>query len=190
MHRTQEEPNKGMVARAMAGDELALIAIYQWYKPKVQRFLHYRIGNQQAAEDLTTEVFLRVLRHLPDYRFRNSSFRAWLFQIARNLAVDYFRKQSVRNHEPLDEALVASGLTPETEAAKSMLSSELKSALSQLTEAQFDVIVMRFISDLPIAEVAEGLGKSESAVKSLQARGLKALYELMSEREVSLETIR
>lgn len=190
MQNPDSEPTKGTIARAMAGDEAALVAIYEWYKPRVQRFMYYRIGHKQAAEDLTTELFLRVMRSLPAFRFRTSSFQAWLFQIARNLAVDYYRKQSVRKHEPLYETLVAADLTPEAEADQSMLNAELRSALQELTEAQFDVIVLRFISELPIADVAEGLGKSESAVKSLQARGLKALYDRLLEREVGLESFR
>jgi RNA polymerase sigma-70 factor (ECF subfamily) len=181
------EPTKGMIARAKVGDEAALVSIYEWYKPRVQRFLHYRIGNRFVAEDLTTEVFLRVLEHLPQYRFQGASFQAWVFQIARNLAVDYFRKQRVRDHEPLDETLVADGAAPEGAAARWMQNEELREALQSLTEAQFDVIVMRFIADMSIADVAQSMGKSESAVKSLQARGLETLYEQLSARKVTYE---
>ena len=182
--------NKSTIARAKAGDESATVAIYEAYRAKVQRYLHYRIGHQQAAEDLTTEVFLRVIEHLPDYRQQDVPFQAWLFQIARNLAVDHFRRQSVRDHVPLDDKLKSNGEAPDSYVARSLVGEELQQALQRLTDGQSDVIVMRFIADMSIAEVAGALNKSESAVKSLQARGLEALHRILSQRRVVYEQTR
>ncbi len=187
MTRPTNEPTKATVARARAGEEAALIALYEWYKPRIHRFLYYRLGDRQAAEDLTTEVFLRMIQGLPGYQFRGSPFQAWLFQIARNLVVDDARKQSLRDHEPLDETFAASEAAPEEIAQGRMVSAELRSALLDLTAGQLDVIVLRFVAGLPIADVAQVLDKSESAIKSLQARGLKALAQRLADEEVSHE---
>ena len=182
--------NKSIIARAKAGDESATVAIYEAYRAKVQRYFHYRVGHRQAAEDLTTDVFLRVIENLPDYRQQGVPFQAWLFQIARNLAVDYFRRQSVRDHVPLDEKLRSNGEAPDSFVARSLVGEELQQALQRLTNGQSDVIVMRFIADMSIAEVAGALNKSESAVKSLQARGLEALHRILSHRKVVYEETR
>jgi RNA polymerase sigma-70 factor (ECF subfamily) len=190
MNWKSEGPNNGTIARAKAGEEAALIDLYEWYQPRIFRFMHYRIGIKDRAENLTTEVFLRMLQHLPDFRFQNSSFQAWLFQIARNLVVDDFRRQSVRDHEPIDESLESDEAPPDEIADGRMRCDQLREALLELTEAQLDVIVLRFIVGLSIADVARSLEKSESAVKSLQARGLKSLRQCLTVREVIYETSR
>lgn len=190
MKKTADVPTKGTIARAKAGEEAALIDIYEWYRPRILRFMHYRIRNRDAAENLTTEVFLRMLKHLPDFRFQNSSFQAWLFQIARNLVVDDFRRQSIRDHEPIDEAMETDEAPPEEIAHGRMQCDELRKALLELTEGQLDVIALRFIVGLSIADVARTLEKSESAVKSLQARGLKSLRQRLTVQEVIYETSR
>lgn len=184
-----EHISNSTIARARAGDDTALTAIYEAYQPKIQRFLYYRVGDRHAAEDLTTEVFLRVIENLPDYRIQDAPLQAWIFQIARNLAIDHFRRQSVRDHLALDASFPANGDGPDTIAARSLVGDQLRGALDQLTEGQADVIVLRFISALSIAETAQTLNKSESAVKALQARGLEALHRVLSNRMVSYERI-
>jgi RNA polymerase sigma-70 factor (ECF subfamily) len=190
MTKKNDEPTKAIIARARAGDEAALIELYQWYKPRIHRFLYYRLRDKHAAEDLTTEVFLRMLQNLPSFQFQGIPFQAWLFQIARNLVVDDFRRQSVRNHEPIDEALEANEALPEEIAQRRMLKAELREALLGLTTSQLDVITLRFIAGHSIADVAQALDKSESAVKSLQARGLKTLEQLLTGQEVTNEPTR
>ena len=177
------------IAQAKAGDDSALTAIYRLYQPKVQRFFYYRVGDRYVAEDLTTEVFLRVIEKLPQYRIQQAPLQAWIFQIARNLAVDHFRRQNVRNDVGLDVSIPTNGDGPDALTARSLVSDELRSAVELLTESQADVIVLRFISGLSIAETAQTLEKSESAVKSLQSRGLEALHRVLANREVAYERI-
>jgi RNA polymerase sigma-70 factor (ECF subfamily) len=190
MTKENDEPTKAIIARARAGEEAALIELYEWYKPRVYRFLYYRLRDKHAAEDLTTEVFLRMLQNLPSFQFQGTPFQAWLFQIARNLVVDDFRKQSIRNHDPLDEALEANEAPPEEITQGRMLKAGLQDALLELTAGQLDVITLRFIAGQSIADVAQALDKSESAVKSLQARGLKTLEQRLVGQEVTNELSR
>jgi RNA polymerase sigma-70 factor (ECF subfamily) len=126
-----------------------------------------------------------MIKALPDFRLLQSSFRAWLFQIARNQAVDQFRKMKVRDHVNLNEELAASGESPDTIAERQLTSDRLLEALEDLSPSQRDVVVMRFVADMPIAEVAAAIGKSQSAVKALQLRGLQKLRTVMTEWKVT-----
>ena len=168
-----------LIARARAGNAASIGALYERYQAGVFRYLYYRVGDRQAAEDLTGEVFLRMIGALPRYRQGGVPFKAWIFQIARNLAVDHFRKQSVRDHVGLDEALVDPQEAVEEAADRSLTSEALKAALQSLTVDQREVILLRFVAGMPIAQVAGILNKSESAVKALQRRGLNALRKIL-----------
>ena len=183
-----EQIDDNTVTRAKAGDRAAIAALYECYQRKIHRFFYYRLGDRHAAEDLTTEVFVRAIEALPRYRQQNTPLQAWLFRIARNLAVDYLRQQQFRNHLALDEKLAANGRSPDSAAALSLTRDQLQQALGNLTEGQCDVVVLRFVADMPIAEVAQTLNKSESAVKALQARGLETLHKILSQRKVHYDT--
>jgi RNA polymerase sigma-70 factor (ECF subfamily) len=173
-----------LIVRAQQGDTVVIAGLYERHRQQVFRFLYYRLGDAEAAEDLTSEVFVRMLRGLNSYRPGNVPFRAWLFQIARNLAIDYYRAQRIRRHDPLDEALPASGPRVEQAAAQRAAWQHLAAALAQLGDDQRDVILLRFISGLPIAETARALHKSEDAVKGLQRRALDALRQHLADKEV------
>lgn len=173
-----------IIKRAQAGDKVALTELYEHYKPEVYRYLYYRLGNPGLAEDLTSEVFMRVIENLPRYRQRQVPFQAWLFRITRNLVIDYFRKMNVRDHVDLNQNIASDHEGPEMATERSLTEEQLQQALQRLTADQFDVIVLRFIADMPIKQVAAALDKSESAVKTLQARGLGALQRILSQRKV------
>jgi RNA polymerase sigma factor (sigma-70 family) len=89
------EITNDVILKAQQGDTAKIGVLFQRYHQTVFRYLYYRVNDLHTAEDLTSEVFMRMLRALPDYRLQGVSFQAWLFQIARNLSVDYFRKSSI-----------------------------------------------------------------------------------------------
>jgi RNA polymerase sigma-70 factor, ECF subfamily len=180
-----EEVAEAVIKRAQSGDTTALTDLYEHYKSDVYRYFYYRLGQSQIAEDLTTELFIRVLEHLPRYRLRGVPFRAWLMRIARNLVIDYVRKLTMRTHVHLDENMAAEYEGPETAVERNLTIERLQQALSRLTADQCDVIILRFIAEMPIHQVAQTLNKSESAVKALQARGLEALQRLLTMQKVS-----
>jgi RNA polymerase sigma-70 factor (ECF subfamily) len=180
-----EEVTAAVIKRAQSGDTTALTDLYEHYKSDVYRYLYYRVGRPQLAEDLTTEVFIRVMEHLPRYQPRRVPFRAWLLQIARNLAIDHARKLAVRHHVDLDEDMAADLDGPETAVARTLITEHLQHALHRLTADQCDVVILRFVAEMPIKEVAETLRKSESAVKALQARGLEALQQILTPQRVT-----
>lgn len=181
----QDVLNPEMLRRAQKGDPIVVSALYERYQKGIYRYLYYRVGDQQTAEDLTSEVFLRMIEALSNYDNQNISFQAWLFQIARNLSIDHYRKMGVRRDVPLDENLPGQGNEPLDLIARELTSEKLRHALVELPDNQRDVILMRFISGMPIAEVAQVLHKSEDSIKGLQRRALLELREILVKWEVS-----
>jgi RNA polymerase sigma-70 factor (ECF subfamily) len=174
-----EQLDPALIAQAQSGNAAAIGKLYETFHGGVHRFLYYRVGDRQTAEDLTAEVFFRMLEALPRYRHGEIPIRAWIYRIARNLVIDHYRKMSVRDHQQLDESLSDPGVGPESTAERRLTSERLYHALLELTEDQRDVIVMRFVAEMPIAQVAEAVEKSETAVKALQRRGLRALRKIL-----------
>jgi RNA polymerase sigma-70 factor (ECF subfamily) len=177
--------NEDLIHRAQEGEPIVVSAIYERYQRGIFRYLYYRVGDQQTAEDLTSEVFLRMIEALKNYNNHKISFQAWLFQIARNLSIDHYRKMSVQQNVPLEDNLPIDEKEPLELVSQELTSEKLRQALVKLPENQRDVIVMRFISGMPIGEVAESLHKSEDSIKGLQRRALLALREILNQWEVS-----
>ena len=173
-----------VISRAQGGDTDVIGALYQRYRVDVFRYLYYRVGDQQTAEDLTSEVFIRMIRALEWYRVGNTPFEAWLFQIARNMAIDHHRKMKIRNHLPLDENLVSEAGNVDQAVDLGLTSDLLVKALAELNEVQRDVLILRFVNGLRIAQVARMRHKSESAIKAHQRRALLALRQILTNWEV------
>jgi RNA polymerase sigma-70 factor (ECF subfamily) len=133
-----------------------------------------------AAEDLASDVMLRVLESISRYQSRGVPFSAWVFRIARNRLVD-IRRRSHRRREVglVDSLMTVAGGSPHATVERALEFGEVCFALGQLTPAQEQVIVLRFLKDLDVATVARTLGRSESAVKSIQFRALTALRRMI-----------
>jgi len=174
-----------VIALAQSGDSRVITALYERYRQGVFRYLYYRVGDLQSAEDLTSEVFLRMITALGGYRQQNASFDAWLYQIARNLAIDHDRKSRLRNYIPLEDDLVAEPQEVDKTVERNLTHEHLRRALARLSDIQRDVVVLRFINGMPISTVAQTLHKSEDSIKSLQRRALTALRETLTEWEVN-----
>lgn len=179
------EVNTDLIKRAQKGDAEVVTALYNQYYQAVFRYLYYRVGDRHVAEDLASEVFLRMLRFIGGFNPPSASFQSWLFQIARNLAIDYHRSRNLREHLPLNENMPTSAHSPDHTTERHLTSEILKKALDCLNDDQRDVILMRFVAGIPIAEVASTLHKSEDSIKGLQRRGLAALKEILLEWEIT-----
>lgn len=173
-----------VITRPRKFDSGAITALYEKNRLGVFRFLYYRVGDPQIAEDLTSEVFLRMITALEKYQPQSASFEAWLYQIARNLAIDHYRKASVRNHVPLEDNLTVETQDVDKTVDRNLTHELLRRALAKLNEIQRDVVVLRFVNGLSIAVVAQTLHKSEDSIKSLQRRALIELREILNEWEV------
>ena len=170
-----------LLAKARAFDEEALAQIHDTYYGPIFRYIAFRVSDQTVAEDLTGEVFVRLLSALRDRTAPQKTLRGWLYRVAYFVVSDYYRIQYRQEEVPLDEELSdgreLSGDAPDPAAVVSskMRWEEVGQALEHLTHDQREVIALRFGQELPIREVADLMDKSEGAVKQLQARAVAAL---------------
>ncbi len=166
-----------LIQRARHGDPDALVALYERHQPSVFTYVYYRVGDQVAAEDLTAEVFARMVKKVGDYTDCGRPILAWLYTIARNLIADHYRVRNAVAPVPLEEALVAGETGHPAIVAEYHLAQEcLAKALRWLTEEQRQLIMLRFVEDREVEEVAAIMGKNERAIRSLQHRALAALH--------------
>jgi RNA polymerase sigma-70 factor (ECF subfamily) len=175
------QDEQSLVLRAQGQDKEAFAELYEAYFDKIYRYIALKIGDRIEAEDMTQQVFLKALKSLPGYKCQEAPFSAWLYRIAHNQAVDHFRKSSRQQSCELTEEMTPSDPRedPERQAELKIGIEQLVAATRYLTKAQRDVISLRFSSDLPIAEVARIMGKSEGAVKALQHSAVAALKKIM-----------
>lgn len=173
-----------LVALAQRGDEEALGALYDAHCQPVFRYFNARLRNQQAAEDLTGEVFRRMLTGLPQYRAIGLPFRAWLFRIAHNLLVDYYRQEDGPMLVSLQQAeRQTNDDDPASAAERKLTFDQACCVVAELDLSQREVLIMRFLGGLSLRETSLALNKSEDAVKALQRRGLMALRLTLSGEE-------
>lgn len=179
------EEEAQLVERAQAGDREAFAEIYRRYQPKIYRYIAFRVSNTAVAEDLTSEVFVRLVERIDDFTYRGRPLLAWLYTIARNLLTDHYRSQGRGQMFPLDNDLVAETPDPVQRAHYALQSDQLAEALEELTEDQRQVLLLKFFEDMDNRTVAEILGKTIGAVKSLQHRGLAALSRVFKRMDDS-----
>ncbi len=176
----QKSDTLALVERARRYEHQALAGLCELYYRDVYSYIYYRVSNVQDAEDLTDDVFLKVVEAIRSCRAREEkSFLAWLFRIARNSVVDHHRRRAVRDHLPLDEKYLPGHAGPEAPVETKLTQERLQQAIPKLTDDQQQVIILRFIEGLSHAETARILGKSEGAIKSLQRRGLVSLRRIL-----------
>jgi RNA polymerase sigma-70 factor, ECF subfamily len=167
---------QALVGRAQGGDRGAFGELYERLSPKVYSYLYYHLnGRTHLAEDLTEEVFVKVLEKLNRYQNRGLPFASWVYRIAHNHLVDYFRTLPKQGTVSIDDCYNLAGKDAERSLDRTLTHNELSKALKQLTEDQRRVVVLRFLQGMNILETARAIGKTEDAVKKLQARGLLAL---------------
>ncbi len=171
---------KDVVSRAIEGDGEAFTQLYERCFDGIYRYIYIRLGNQSEAEDLTQEVFVKALEAIGCYKWRNLPFAAWLFRIAHNRVVDYFRKQGKVEKVPLeDDITLVSKSNPALTAERELEIEELITHVEKLSPAQREVISLRFGAELSVAEAAKVLGKNEGTVKALQYNGIVALRKML-----------
>jgi len=174
----QDEQN--LVRRAQQHGEEAFAELYEKYFDKIYRYISLKIGNRFEAEDMTQQVFINALSSISSFRWRGLPFSSWLFRIAHNLVVDYFRKKTRQPVSSLNESITASGDNPQKMAELKMNIEQLELASKDLTPAQQEVIALRFAGELPISQVARVMGRSEGAIKALQHSAIVALRKILN----------
>jgi RNA polymerase sigma-70 factor (ECF subfamily) len=168
-----------LLERAKQYDEAALGALYDLHAPRIYAYIYRRVGDVHLAEDLTGDVFVRVIRAIQSEQFWHTSFRAWLYRIAHNLVVDHFRRKTPTDDLALAERVAATGDDPVTTVDDRLSGQRLQEAIAHLTPDQQQVLALRFGEGTTARETAEVLGKSVGAVEALQHRALSALRRIM-----------
>lgn len=180
MH-AEESGQDALLERARQADPAALTALYDQYVNKIYSYVYHRVGNTELAEDITGQVFMRMLEAIKAGRPWQISFSGWLYRIAHNLVIDHYRRRSRASFVDIDEAapLQAREGDPFQSVEMKTNKARLRAALTLLTEEQAQVITLRFLEELSIAETAEIMGKTEGAIKALQYRAVLALKRVM-----------
>lgn len=174
-----------VINRIQAGDKAAFGAFYDHYVGTVYRFVHFRVGDRYLAEDLTADTFVRALRRIGTFTWQGSDPGAWLVTIARNLIANH-RRAAVNRFEIITDAdldVFRPGHSregnPEQEVIDHLTNVDLRAAVKQLKTERQDVIVLRFLHGLSVAETAAALDTSEGAVKMRQRRALQELAQML-----------
>lgn len=165
-----------LLQRAKRYEPQALSALHEMFYPLVFRYVAYRIDDLQACEDISSEVFLRLLKSLKREELDIRSLRAWLLGTAHHLVQDYYRWNYRHPVSPLEHHQhLPNGHNPAEEAENRLSHQQVRVALQRLTADQQHVLTLRFSLELSLQETAQTMNKSVEAVKVLQFRALAAL---------------
>lgn len=170
-----------LLARAVNFDERALSELYDRYELKIYSYIYRRTSDQTLAEDLTAQVFLKMLEAIQSDRTWHSSFSGWLYRIAHNLVIDHYRARDRQKVVSIDDVPYMPDLSANPlRAAELTLDGEaLRAAVRRLTDEQAMVISLRFFEGYSFAEIADQMEKTEGAVKALQHRAVATLRQLL-----------
>ncbi len=168
-----------IVRRAQGFEEDALKSLYETYYPKIYGYAFLQMGDVQAAEDLASDVMLKMIESIKSYQFKGLPFGAWVFRIARNRLIDLHRRRKRRGEVDLSETLAGTLASPLSMAERALERGQLQVAMKHLTDEQRQVIVLKFIQGFDNRSIGRIMGRSEGAIKSLQHRALHALRRVL-----------
>jgi RNA polymerase sigma factor (sigma-70 family) len=187
VHRDRsEEPTSDeleLVQRAVGHDPEAFGRLYDIHVDRVYRHIHYRVGNQQDAEDLTQQVFLKAWQSIPRYKETASPFIAWLMTISHNLIVDFYRTRKDKAYLEAEILADGSASSPEQAAETSLEQQRLRRAILRLGGDEQQVVILRFIEGFEFSEIASVLNKKEGNVRVILHRALVKLRTILEKDE-------
>jgi len=179
-----EEPTSDeatLVKRAIGHDPEAFGRLYDIHVDRVYRHIYYRVGNEQDAEDLTQQVFLKAWQAIHRYKKTASPFIAWLMTISHNLVVDSYRTKKDRAYLEAEVLVDSPASSPEQAAENSLEQQRLRKAILQLGSDEQQVIILRFIEGFEFTEIASVLKKKEGNVRVILHRALVKLRNILEE---------
>lgn len=181
MKMTSTTTGQSTVPRSGVLDSKAIGAIYDQYFSEVYRFVLYRVGDQTLAEDIASDVFIRLLEAVQHGRGPDSNLKGWLFGTASHVVTDHFRKKYRRPEEELPDSLPDLAPGPASEVDQREQNRLVRGAYTKLTPEQQDVLSLRFGQGYSLEETAARMDKNVNAVKALQFRALAALQREIGE---------
>jgi RNA polymerase sigma-70 factor (ECF subfamily) len=179
---TANEDEGQLISRAISGDVDAFGELYTLHQDAIYRYVYFRLADSKDAEDLTEQTFLNAWEAVADYDDLGKPFASWLYRIAHNLVIDFYRQNKKKSYL-FNEVQENSIYQSEKSALQHVIENEeiefLARAIAQLTEDQQQVVILRFVEGLSHSEVAEILEKNEGACRMIQYRALSALHQIM-----------
>ncbi|NLO28062.1 MAG: sigma-70 family RNA polymerase sigma factor [Actinobacteria bacterium] len=173
-----------LVEAACRGEESAVEALYRTHFDTIYRYVLLRLGSTAAAEDVTSQVFLGMIKGLGRYQDQGRPFVAWLYGIAQR-QIAFFQRSQGRAPTPVDldaaTELVADSAGPDATAEERELRVAVARALGKVPKGQREVIMLRYVLSLSVAETAALVGRTEGAVKQLQLRGLATMKNILGQ---------
>lgn len=177
------DDESGLIHQAVQGDAAAWAALYDCHYHAVYRYCYYRVGDVNLAQDLASEVFMRMVENIHTFDLRGRPLLAWLYTIARNLIADGYRQAKQVVPSLLEDLPAVEEDSPAQSVERRLAATQVAAALEHLTEDQRQVLFLKFAQNLTNPEVAYLLGKPEGAVKSLQHRALAALQRALKDSQ-------
>lgn len=175
-----------MVPEAKNEGQQSLSRLFESCYPKVYRYMYVRVRHHELAEDLTSDVILRVVRSLRSYHHQGAPIEVWVYRIAANRLRDHLRKHRAPRTARLNEALVRAGRDGLAERVATW--HDLRMALSDLSRAEQQVVALRYVQGLNIEETAQVMGRSRPSIKGLSHRAVARLRRLLADESPSLPT--
>nr|WP_245783416.1 sigma-70 family RNA polymerase sigma factor [Amycolatopsis sacchari] len=183
-----DEPDSwDLVHAAQKGDSTAFGTLYDRYVDVVYRYVYFRLGDRELAEDITSETFLRALRRITSVSYQGRDVGAWFITIARNIVFDHVKSSRYKLEVVTDEVSesgsapfvgqTTDGSGPEQQALAGATREALLKCIAELGEDQRECIVLRFIQGLSLTETAQIMKRNEGAIKALQHRAVRKLAQ-------------
>jgi RNA polymerase sigma-70 factor (ECF subfamily) len=172
-----------LVRKAQEGDRASVAALYEHFFDQVFRYVSFKTQSPLEAEDITGEVFVRMIEAIGSFRWQGYPFSSWLFRIAHNLVIDHFRRKGKGKTLSLEAAELDFGApSPDLDGHldRERAMQEVRQAIGELTDLQREVISLRFAGGLSLSETAKAIGRNENAVKALQHAALKKLRAMLN----------
>lgn len=170
-----------LVTDAIQGKASAFGLLYEYYQPKIFRFIYLKVGHREEAEDLTHQVFLKTWVNIKTYSPRGFPFGSFLYRVARNQVIDHYRTRKELDplQSTIENAALASSISLQTLETE-MAFENIRRVLTSLKPDYQEVIVMKYVEDMTNREIAKALDKSEGAVKLMHNRAIKALKDALN----------
>lgn len=181
-----EEPTSDeatLVQRAVGHNPEAFGRLYDIHVDRVYRHIYYRVGNEQDAEDLTQQVFLKAWQAIDRYKRKASPFIAWLMTISHNVVVDFYRTRKDKSYLEAEVLADGSALSPEGAAEASFEQQRLRRAILQLGGDEQQVVILRFMEGFEFSEIASLIDKKEGNVRVILHRALVKLRSILEKEK-------
>ena len=174
---------RGTVLSAQGGDEDAFARLWHEFQPGLLRYL--RVKAAPSAEDLASDIWLRVLKALPGFEGNEQGFRCWIYTVARNRITDWYRSGERRPNliEYSSLVVLPAANNVEDEAAEHSATDRAVALIATLPSDQAEAVMLRIVVGMDVASVAEIMGRAPGSVRVLCHRGLRRLEELLLEAE-------